>query len=67
MVGCTFGRPQHHGHRPHVGGFGGARPGGFGGIRPGGFGGAPGGFPVGGGGGLFGPQGGKINHFDFQR
>lgn len=54
MVGCTFGRPQHHGHRPHGGGFGGARPGGFGG--------APGGFPVGGGGGLFGfgPQGGKI-------
>lgn len=50
LVGCAFGRPQHHGHgghrpRPHGGGF--APGGGFGGGRP-----------IGGG-GLLGQQGGK--------
>lgn len=54
-MGCAFGRPQHHHghghHRPHGGGFVGAPGGGFGG--------ALGGFPVGGGGGLVGPQGDK--------
>jgi hypothetical protein len=49
LVGCAFGRPQHHGHghrpRPHGGGF--APGAGFGGGRP-----------IGGG-GLLGQQGGK--------